>query len=91
MWDFYKRAFDAWEQATASYLEQVLKSPLLLVPSGAMLSAMMKAKATSDQLVAQAWAAVGLPTRRDQERALHQLNELHSRLMDLEEQLAERR
>ena len=30
---------------------------------------------------------VGLPTRRDQERTLHKLNQLESRLYDLEEQL----
>jgi hypothetical protein len=28
-----------------------------------------------------------LPTRRDQERSLHKLNQLESRLYDLEEQL----
>ena len=35
-WDMWKKGFDAWESATANYLEQVMKSPLLLGPSGAI-------------------------------------------------------
>jgi hypothetical protein len=40
---------------------------------------------------AQWWGAIGVSTKRDQERALHALNQIQSRLMDLEEKLAERR
>jgi hypothetical protein len=90
-WDMWKKGFDAWENATASYMEKVLKNPVVLGPSGAMLSAVMKAKAASDQATAQMWGAVGLPTKRDQERTLHALNQLESRLLDLEEKLAEKR
>jgi hypothetical protein len=90
-WDMWKKGFDAWENATASYVEQVLKNPLVLGPSGAMLTAAMKAKATSDKAAATWWGMMGLPTKRDQERTLHALNQLQSRLMDLEEKLAERR
>ena len=35
-------------------------------------------------------AQLGLPTKRDQERTLHLLNQLQSRLMDLEEKLETR-
>ena len=88
-WDMWKKGFFAWESATAQYLEQVLKNPLVLGPSGAMLTAAMKAKAASDKAAAGWWGAIGLPTKRDQERTLHALNQLQSRLMDLEEKLAE--
>ncbi len=88
-WELYKKAFDAWENATATYLEEVLKNPLLLAPSGAMLTAAMKMKAESDKASATFWSQLGLPTRRDQERTLHALNQLQSRLLDLEEKLAE--
>jgi Poly(R)-hydroxyalkanoic acid synthase subunit (PHA_synth_III_E) len=88
-WDVWKKGFDAWEQATARYLEQVLKSPAVLAPSGALLSAVMRTKAMSDRAVAAWWGAVGLPTKRDQERTLHRLNRIESRLLDLEEKLAE--
>lgn len=87
--DTWKKAFDAWENATAEYMETVLKSPLVLTPAGAMLSAMMKGKAGSEKALAQFWGAWGLPTKRDQERTLHALNQLESRLLDLEEKLAE--
>ena len=89
--DEWKKGFDAWENTTAEYLEKVLKSPLVLTPAGAMLTGLMKAKAQSDKLMSQFWGAWGLPTKRDQERTLHALNQLESRLLDLEEKLAEKK
>ena len=86
-WDFWKKSFDAWEDATAKYVEQWLRSPFVLGPSGAMLSAVMKAKAASDKVKAQMVGQWGLATKRDQERALHLLNQLQSRILDLEEKL----
>jgi hypothetical protein len=90
LWDMWKKGFDAWESATANYLEVVMKSPLILTPAGALLSASMKAKAASDKAVAQAWGSLGIATKRDQERTLHALNQIQSRLLDLEEKLEQR-
>ena len=87
MWDLWKKGFDAWEDATAKFLEQWLKSPLVLGPSGAMLTAVMKTRAAAEQAKAKIWGEMGLPTKRDQERTLHLLNQLHSRVLDLEEKL----
>jgi hypothetical protein len=89
MWDAWKQSFDVWEDATAKYLEQVLQSPLVLAPAGKLLTVAMKAKAKGDKASADYWAAIGLPTRRDQERLLHAVNQLHSRIHDLEEQIAD--
>ena len=91
MWHAWKKGFEAWENATARYTQVWLKSPLVLGPSGAMLSAAMRAKAAHDRATTAWWSAIGLPTKRDQERTLHVLRELESRLMDLEEQLEESR
>jgi hypothetical protein len=87
IWDMWKQGFAAWEAATAQYMEKVLQNPAVLGPAGAMLTAAMKTKAATDKMVADWWSVMGLPTRRDQERALHKLNQLESRLYDLEEQL----
>jgi hypothetical protein len=86
-WDLWKKGFDAWEDTTARLLESWMRSPLILEPSGAMLSATMRLKAASDQAASAFWAALGLPTKRDQERTLHAINQLESRILDLEEQL----
>ena len=43
LWDQWKKGFDAWESKTAVYMEQVLKSPVVLEPMGQMLTATMKA------------------------------------------------
>jgi len=86
-WEIYKKFFNAWETTTAQYMETVMKSPLVLEPGGAWLTAMMKAKTQTDKVAAGFWGSLGLPTKRDQERALHKLNQLESRLLDLEEKL----
>ncbi|MBI4950402.1 MAG: hypothetical protein HY908_00065 [Myxococcales bacterium] len=87
-WDLFKKYFNAWEAESAKLFEAWLKSPLVLEPAGGLLTASMKAKAASDKAVAKLWASLGLPTRRDQERTLHALNQIQSRLIDLEEKLA---
>jgi hypothetical protein len=86
-WKLGKQMFDSWESATAEYLEQVLRSPAVLEPGGAWLTGLMKLKSASDKLAAGWWGVLGLPTKRDQERTLHLLNQLHSRVLDLEERL----
>jgi hypothetical protein len=73
----WKSAFDRWESATAEYSEKVLKMPDVLGPAGSILSRVMRAKA---------W---GLPTKRDQERTLHLLHQLESKIHDLEDKLDE--
>ncbi len=88
-WDQWKKSFDAWESATASYLEGVMRSPLVLEPAGALMTALFKQKALVDRAVAGVWSSVGLPTRRDQERELHALSQIQSRLIDLEDKLAD--
>jgi hypothetical protein len=86
-WEQYKKWFYGWEDSTAKLFETWLQSPLVLEPTGALLTAAMKAKAAGDRAAAQWWGTLGLPTKRDQERSLHKLNQIHSRLLDLEERL----
>lgn len=91
IWDMWKKGFERWESTTAQYLETVMKNPVVIGPMGALLTAVMKSKTLTDGATAKLWGSVGLPTKRDQERTLHALNQLQSRLLDLEEKLEERR
>jgi hypothetical protein len=59
----------------------------MLEPTAAMLTAALKWKKQADDAVNATWARMGLPTRREQERMLHLLNQIQSRLIDLEERL----
>ena len=86
-WQLWKKGFDAWEGATATFLESAMKSPMLLMPAGQLMTAMFKAKTAQDGALAKMWGQCGLATRHDQERALHALNQLQSRLLDIEEAL----
>jgi hypothetical protein len=87
VWQFWKKGFESWEQATATLLETWLKSPAMLEPTAAMLTQALKWKKHLDETVNGAWARMGLPTRREQERMLHLLNQIQGRLIDLEEKL----
>lgn len=89
LWDQWKKGFDMWEQKTAEMFEQVLKSETVLQPMGSMLTASMKMKAATEKATATWWGNMGLPTKREQEKTLHTLNQIQSRLIDLEERLAE--
>ncbi len=89
VWEMWKKGFDKWESATAEYLERVLESPAVLYPSGKMLQSVMKTKAKLDDAAEKWWGVWGLPTKHDQERTLHRINKLESRILDLEEQIRE--
>lgn len=89
IWETWKKGFDVWENTTAKYVEAVLKNPVVLGPAGLMLGNAMKAKAAYDKAAAQWVGSMGMATKRDQERTLHTLNQLESRLLDLEERLEE--
>lgn len=89
MWEMWKKGFDAWENATASYFEQVLKNPLLLGPSGKLMAEGFKAGTQVEKARAQWVGMMGLATKRDQERTLHALQQIESRLSDIEEKLSE--
>lgn len=91
IWETWKKGFNGWENATAQWAETCLKSPWVLEPAAALLTAMMKVSAAKQKAVSACWTAVGLPTRQDQERTLHAVNQLESRLYDLEERLSERK
>lgn len=86
-WESWKKGFAAWEATTAAYLEKLLTSPAVLRPSGIGLTAVMKVKTATDKAAAAWWSAWGLPTRRDQERLMHKLDRLESKLLDVEERL----
>lgn len=88
IWETWKKGFDLWEAKTAEMFEQVLKSPLVLEPAGNLLTMGLKLKAQSDKAFQTWWGTMGLATKRDQERTLHTLNQLQSRLLDLEEKLS---
>ena len=86
-WDEFKKGFDGWENSTAKVLERVLKSPNFIGPSGSALSALMRGRAKAEKAKTTLWSEVGVATRLDQERTLHLLNRLESKILDLEERI----
>ena len=86
-WDQWKKGFDVWEATTAKLVEEWMKSPFVVGPSGVFLAAATRMKTVGDAAKAAWWAEMGLPTKRDQERTLHLLNQLQSKVMDLEEKI----
>ncbi|UJR85368.1 hypothetical protein [Sandaracinus amylolyticus] len=87
LFEKWKKEFDAWEVRAADLSKKVLGSPVVLEPTGALLTAAMRTKARTDRVLGDVWSAVGLPNRRDQERTLRLLTVLERRVIDLEEKL----
>lgn len=87
LFDKFKKRFDAWEVRAADVSSQILESPRVLEPSGAVLSAVLRSKARVDRTLQGVWSAIGLPNRRDQERTLRLLSVLERKVIDLEEKL----
>lgn len=87
VWKAWKKGFYSWEAATSQYFDEVLSNRAVLEPTSAVLTALMKARVRQERLMSGLWRLTGLPTRHAQERTLHELNQLHSRLNDLEEKL----
>ena len=88
-WDRFKKGFDKWEANAATVIESIMKKPEVIEPAGAALSAVMKLRAANQAALAAWWSTLGLPTKRDQERTLHLLNRLETRILDLEDKLAD--
>ncbi len=87
-WELFKQGFFKWEDATARLSETLLRSPLVVAPLAGALSSSVKFTRWRRETKTALWTRLGLPTRHDQVRTLHQLNEVLSRLNDLEEALA---
>ncbi len=79
--------FSTWEKNTSAYFEKLLRNPNILETLGQVMNAGYKNKIYVDKTLHAMWKNLGLPNKRDQERTLHLLNELHSRIHDLEDQL----
>ncbi len=90
IWETWKKSFGAWESATATLLEGWLKSPLLLEPTGAVLSALVKLRGTQQRVQDALLSSLGFASKRDQQRTLHLLHELESRMYDLQERLEQK-
>lgn len=86
----WKQWFEAWDASATQTFEQVLRNPGLLEMGGACLTAMMRMWSATQRTRDAWWSAWGLPTRREQERLLHELQRLQSRVIDLQEELQTR-
>lgn len=76
--------FTPIEQAIDQYLGKLLAHPLLLQTVGTVLNFNSYRKVWLDRVLTAGWKTLRLPNRRDQERTLHLINELHYRISELE-------
>lgn len=90
-WKIWKGGFDRWEKSTAEYLDKALQNPGFLGPSAGLLKMAMQTKSSSDKAMARWWSTLGLTNRDEQDRTLHRINQLESRILDLEEEVQELR
>lgn len=72
-------------------LEKVFSHPAFLQGVGTVLNLNSYRKLWVNRCLTVAWKSLQLPNKRDQERTLHLINELHHRIAELEEKLAPRK
>ncbi len=86
-WKLLKGGFDRWEASTAEYLDEALQNPNVLGPSATVMHMVMKAKSSTSGWLSRRVHSLGLTTRGDQEVTLHRINQLESRILDLQEEI----
>jgi hypothetical protein len=79
--------FGQFEKDLDEKLEKVLGNPLFLQAVGTALNFNSYRKIWTDQALMAGWKLLQLPNKRDQERTLHLINELHHRIAELEAKL----
>jgi len=82
--NMFRQAFDLWERTTSAYFQSLVRNPLFLTANSACLNSMLMAKKVADSSMRTMISSFGLPTRHDQERALHMLHKIEARLDDME-------
>lgn len=82
--------FDAWEPRAAIAWDAAVRQPWVVEPLAATITTVARAKSMADAVRRRVLQALGLPSREDQERALFLLQRMESRLLDLEDRLADR-
>jgi hypothetical protein len=90
MWSIFKAKFDSLENRAAGRIERLAQNPFLVGASARALTTFAQSKKTMDRAVAETLGAFGLATKRDQERLMHMVVELQSKLLDIEENLQTR-
>jgi len=82
--------FDAWEPRAAEAWDGTLRRPWVVEPVAAALTVLGRANTIRHEIARRVWRACGLATQHDQDRLLFLLQRMESRILDLEDRLAER-
>jgi hypothetical protein len=90
MWSTFKAKFDSLENRAAGRIERLAQNPFLVGASARALTTFAQSKQTMDRAIAETLGIFGLATKRDQERLMHMVVELQSKLLDIEENLQTR-
>lgn len=84
---WFKQAFNLWERTTSACFEELARNSTFLSANGAGLNSVLNFKKIADMSSQYYLSSIGLPTRRDQERTLHLLQQIEGRLDDLQFQI----
>lgn len=87
--NLFEQAYTVWEKRTSKLLDGAMRNSQILKASSDFMNQQFKSKIVVDQALLKTWRNLLLPNKKDQEKTLHLLNELHSRIFDLEERIEE--
>jgi hypothetical protein len=78
----------AWEPRAAQAWEATVRRPVVVEPVAGAITLVGHMKAISDALARRVVRAFGVAASADQDRILYMLQRMESRILDLEERLA---
>jgi len=84
----FKEAYQIWEKPAGEFWMAYLSSPLFLETLGQGLTLSLSYQRMAKAAAIGFWRAWGLPDTDTQDKTLHKLNEIESRIDRLSEQMA---
>jgi BMFP domain-containing protein YqiC len=85
--DINRKLFSEWEKKLAEFMDKRMRDPDFMSLVGKGISTSMDAKSAFDARMDEWFKSLNLPTRHDLERVWTTLNNLETRVIDIEDRL----
>lgn len=83
-----RKMFSEWEKKLAEFMDQRMRDPDFMNLVGKGISTSMDAKSAFDKRMEEWFRTLNLPTRHDLEKVWTTLNNLETRVIDIEDRLS---
>lgn len=86
--DINRKLFSEWEKKLAEFMDKRMRDPDFMSLVGRGISSSMDAKSAFDARMEEWFRSLNLPTKQDLEKIWSTLNNLETRVIDIEDRLS---